>query len=162
MSLLLSKYLNECFSRSRRFGVIALSKATLHRHAASCPSAMTPIRWHLQSWSEGKRRGAEISLISRLVRCISLWALLIMSNQSEVLTWKKPILLGWVPFWSLSNGGGLHLEEAVGWPSSATPSPYSPLRWILIPFFFFWIGLLVILNYVGRSIMSLYCILQPH
>lgn len=38
------------------------------------------------------KRGAEISLISRLVRCISLWALLIMSNQSKAPTWKNWLL----------------------------------------------------------------------
>lgn len=36
-----------------------------------------------------EKRGAEISLILRLVRSISLWALLIMSNQSKVPTWKN-------------------------------------------------------------------------
>lgn len=63
----------------------------LQREAALCLPAKLPIKWHLQSRSEGKR-GAEISLISRLVRCVSLWALLIMSNQSKVPTWKNWLL----------------------------------------------------------------------
>lgn len=113
----------------------------LQREAALCLPAKLPIKWHLQSRSEGKR-GAEISLISRLVRCVSLWALLIMSNQSKVPTWKNWLLQkrkrkknNWAlcvllsPALTAADGReGPHLW---GSPASVT----FPLGWILIPFF---------------------------